>query len=86
MQKHTLQPNKKMKRDFFIYLNAWESKKKKYQQAKTKKNNSGLIVDRKESGQKSHTSNLRKNDSHTCLKTLKIILFLWQLFKWEKTS
>jgi hypothetical protein len=49
MQKHTLQPNKKMKRDFFIYLNANKAKKEKYQQAKTKKNNSGLIADRRES-------------------------------------
>jgi hypothetical protein len=76
MQKHTLQPNKKMKRDFFFYLNASKARKEKYRQAKTKKNNSGLIADRKESGQKSHTSNFKKNDSHTCLKTLKILLFL----------
>jgi hypothetical protein len=56
MKKHTFQPNKKMKRDFF-YLNASKARKEKYRQAKTKKNNSGLIADRKESGQKSHTSN-----------------------------
>jgi hypothetical protein len=37
-----------------------KAKRKKYQHAKTKKNNSGLIADRKESGQKSHTSNLKK--------------------------
>jgi hypothetical protein len=53
-----------------------KAKKKKNQQAKTKKNNFGLIVDRKESGQKSHTSNLKKNESHTCLKTLKISFFM----------
>jgi hypothetical protein len=77
MQKHILQPNKKMKKDLFIYLNASKARKEKYRQAKTKKNNSGLIVDRKESGQKSHTSNfLQNNDSHTCLKTLKILLLL----------
>jgi hypothetical protein len=35
MQKHTLQPNKKMKRDFFFfYLNASKARKEKYRQAK----------------------------------------------------
>ena len=34
VQKHTLQPNKKMKRDFFIYLNASKARKGKYRQAK----------------------------------------------------
>jgi hypothetical protein len=58
MQKNTLQPNKKMKRFYlFIYLNASKARKEKYRKQKTKKNNSGLIVDRKESGQKSQTSN-----------------------------
>jgi hypothetical protein len=79
MKKHTLQPNKKMKRDLFIYLNASKERKEKCRQAKTKKKNSGLIADRKESGQKSHTSNFfffLNNDSHTCLKTLKTLLFL----------
>jgi hypothetical protein len=33
-----------------------KEKKEKYQQEKTKKNNSGLVTDHKESGQKSHTS------------------------------
>ena len=47
MQNHTLQPNKKMKEIFF--LNVDKAKKEKYQQEKTKKNNSGLITDRKES-------------------------------------
>jgi hypothetical protein len=38
-----------------------KAKKEKYQQEKTKKNNSGLIADHKESGKKkSHTSNLKK--------------------------
>jgi hypothetical protein len=48
MQKHTLQPNKKMK-EIFFFLNADKEKREKYQQVKTKKNNSGPIVDRKES-------------------------------------
>jgi hypothetical protein len=60
MQKHTFQPNKKMKRDFLFYLNVGKEGKEKYRQAKTKKNNSGLIKDRKESSQKSHTSNFKK--------------------------
>jgi hypothetical protein len=35
MQKHTFQPKKKMKRDFFfIYLSASKAKKGKYRQAK----------------------------------------------------
>jgi hypothetical protein len=34
MQKHTLQPKKKMKRDFFFYLNASKARKEKYRQAK----------------------------------------------------
>jgi hypothetical protein len=34
MQKHTLQPKKKMKRDLFIYLNASKVRKGKYRQAK----------------------------------------------------
>jgi hypothetical protein len=34
MQKHSLQPKKKMKRDLFIYLSASKSRKGKYQQAK----------------------------------------------------
>jgi hypothetical protein len=35
MQKHTLQPKKKMKRDFFfIYLSASKARKGKYRQAK----------------------------------------------------
>ena len=33
MQKHTLQPKKKMKRDLFIYLSANKETKGKYQQA-----------------------------------------------------
>ena len=77
MQKHTFQPNKKMKRDLFIYLNVGKARKEKYQQAKTKKNNSVLIADRKESGQKSHTSNFKNNDSHTCLKPLNFFYFLF---------
>jgi hypothetical protein len=34
MQKPTLQPKKKMKRDLFIYLSASKAKMGKYQQAK----------------------------------------------------
>jgi hypothetical protein len=34
MQKHSLQPKKKMKRDLFIYLSASKARKGKYQQAK----------------------------------------------------
>jgi hypothetical protein len=34
MRKHTLQPKKKMKRDFFIYLRASKARKGKYRQAK----------------------------------------------------
>jgi hypothetical protein len=79
MQKHTLQPNKKMKRDCF-YLNASKERKKKYPQAKTMKNNSGLIANRKEPDKKklkNHTLAIfKQNDSHTYLKTVKIMLFL----------
>jgi hypothetical protein len=49
MQKHTVQPNKKMKRFFYFILNASKERKEKYRQAKTKKKNSSLIADRKES-------------------------------------
>jgi hypothetical protein len=49
MHKHTLQPNKEMNFFLFFYLNASKARKRKYQQAKTMKNNSGLIADRKES-------------------------------------
>jgi hypothetical protein len=39
-----------MKRDFFNFiLNASKERKEKYRQAETKKNNYGLIADRKES-------------------------------------
>jgi hypothetical protein len=58
MQKHTLQPNKRF--FFFFLFKRLIKQKEKYQQEKTKKNNSGLITDCKELGQKSHTSNLKK--------------------------
>jgi hypothetical protein len=34
MRKHTLQPKKKMKRDFFFFLSASKATKGKYRQAK----------------------------------------------------
>jgi hypothetical protein len=42
MQKHTLQPKKKTKRDLFIYLSASEARKGKYRQAKNQEKNYGL--------------------------------------------
>jgi hypothetical protein len=70
MQKHTFQPNKKIKIIFiYFYLNASKARKEKYRQAKTKKNNFGLITNHKESDLKNHTITIVKTMTHTCLKT-----------------
>jgi hypothetical protein len=49
------------------------AKTEKYQQVKNQENNSGLIADRKRITSRNHTQATKKNDSHTCLKTLKKI-------------
>jgi hypothetical protein len=66
MQKHTLQPNKKMKRDFFIYLNASKARKEKYRQAKNQE---------KQFWPKSQiTKNQVKNHTLAILKTMTLTL------------
>jgi hypothetical protein len=72
MQKHTLQPKKKMKRDFFFYLSASKARKGKYRQAKNQEKQFWLKAQiAKNQIKKSHNSNCKNNDSHTCLKTVK---------------
>jgi hypothetical protein len=72
MQKHTLQPKKKMKRDLFIYLSAIKARKGKYRQAKNQEKKLWLKVQiAKNQIKKLHNNNCKNNDSHTCLKTVK---------------
>ena len=76
MQKHTLQPKKKMKRDFFIYLSASKARKGKYRQAKNQEKKLWIKAQiAKNQIKKSHNSNCKNNDSHTCLKTVKKKIF-----------
>jgi hypothetical protein len=76
MQKHTLQPKKKMKRDFLFYLSASKARKGKYRQAKNQEKQLWLKVQiTKSQIKKSHNSNCKNNDSHTCLKTIKKIFY-----------
>jgi hypothetical protein len=82
MQKHTLQPKKKMKRDFFIYLSASKARKGKYRQPKKQEKQFWLKAQvAKNQIKKSHNRNCKHNDSHTCLKTVILFLFFWQHFK-----
>jgi hypothetical protein len=76
MEKHTLQPKKKMKRDLFIYLSASKAKKGKYRQAKTKKKKFWLKAQiAKNWSKESHNGNKKNKDSHACLKTIKKKLY-----------
>jgi hypothetical protein len=70
MQKHTLQPNKKMKRDFFLFKCLIKEKGK----IPTRKNQEKQLWPNHRSqriNSTNHTLAILKNDSHTCLKTLK---------------
>jgi hypothetical protein len=77
MQKHTLQPKKKMKR-FFIYLSASKERKGKYRQAKIQEKQFWLKEQiTKNQIKKSHNNNCKNNDSHTCLKT---VIYFFYIF------
>jgi hypothetical protein len=80
MQKHTLQPNKKMK-EIFFYLNASKARKEKYRQAKNQEKQFWPKSQIAKNRVKNHTLAIFKNnDSHTCLKTFKKISFFFSNF------
>jgi hypothetical protein len=89
MQKHTLQPKKKMKRDFF-YLSASKARKGKYRQAKNQEKKLYIKVQiTKNQIKQSHSGNCKKNDSHACLKTIRkqfLFLFFCQLLTKKKQA
>jgi hypothetical protein len=61
-----------MKRDFVFYSSASKARKGKYLQAKNQEKQLWLKVQiAKNQIKKSHNSNCKNNDSHTCLKAVK---------------
>jgi hypothetical protein len=78
MQRHTLQPKKKMKRDLFIYLSASKARKGKYRQEKNQEKQFWLKAQiTKNQIKESHNGNCKNNDSHACLKTIIFIFFIF---------
>ena len=83
---HSSTKEENKKEFLFIYLSASKARKGKYRQAKNQEKQFWLKAQiAKNRIKKSHNSNCKNNDSHTCLKTVKFLIF-WQRFKWEKVS